>query len=259
MAMPAHDWTRVDAGIFHDFHHAWIEEVKRILNAGLLPGDYYAMAEQRAGGFGPDVVTLELMPQNGNGEAHAEASRGNGTEQGSHAGLLLAPPKVHLAGETDMAHYRRKQSRIAVRHIGGDAVVAMIEIVSPGNKSSDRVMRSFVEKAVELLDRGIHLLILDLYPPGPRDPQGMHGAIWDAICDPGQSYTLPPQKPLTLAAYEADLTTRAYVETFAVGDALVDMPLFLRPHAHVPVPLEQTYQSAFAAVPKRWRGVLEVK
>ncbi len=27
--MPVHDWTRVEAGIFHDFHHAWIEEIKR--------------------------------------------------------------------------------------------------------------------------------------------------------------------------------------------------------------------------------------
>ena len=31
--MPIHDWTRVPAGIFHDFHHGWIEEAKRALNA----------------------------------------------------------------------------------------------------------------------------------------------------------------------------------------------------------------------------------
>jgi hypothetical protein len=35
--MPIHDWTRVDAGIFHDFHHSWIEEIKRALNRGLRP------------------------------------------------------------------------------------------------------------------------------------------------------------------------------------------------------------------------------
>ena len=48
----------------------------------------------------------------------------------------------------------------------------MIEIVSPGNKSSRNAMRSFVEKAAELLDKRVHLLIIDLLPPGPRDPQG---------------------------------------------------------------------------------------
>jgi hypothetical protein len=56
--MPMHDWTRVDAGIYDDFHHEWISETKRTLNRGLLPPDYYALAEQVAAGFGPDVLTL---------------------------------------------------------------------------------------------------------------------------------------------------------------------------------------------------------
>ena len=27
--MPMHDWTRVDAGIYHAFHHEWISEIHR--------------------------------------------------------------------------------------------------------------------------------------------------------------------------------------------------------------------------------------
>ena len=57
--MPMHDWTRVDAGIYHHFLHEWISEINRALNRGLLPPDYYAMAEQVAAGFGPDVLTLQ--------------------------------------------------------------------------------------------------------------------------------------------------------------------------------------------------------
>lgn len=57
--MPMHDWTRVEAGIFHAFHHGWIQEIARILNQGLLPSDYYALPEQQAAGFGPDVLTLQ--------------------------------------------------------------------------------------------------------------------------------------------------------------------------------------------------------
>lgn len=30
--MPIHDWTKVNAGIFHDFHHDWITMIKRALN-----------------------------------------------------------------------------------------------------------------------------------------------------------------------------------------------------------------------------------
>ena len=247
--MPIHDWTRVEAGIFHDFHHSWIEEIKRALNAGILPEDYYAMAEQHAVGFGPDVLTLQ-GDRNGDNDLGPFTHANSGT-----AGVLLAPPKARFLAETDMEFYRRKQNTVTVRHVSGDRVVAMVEVVSPGNKSSRHALRSFVEKAAELLDKQIHLLILDLQPPGRRDPHGIHGAIWEEITD--ENYTSPASKPLTLAAYETGLSIRAYVEPAAVGDTLIEMPLFLKPKAHVPVPLEATYQAAFAAVPRRWRRVLE--
>lgn len=57
--MPMHDWTRVDAGIFHAFHHEWISEISRALNRGLLPESYYTLPEQVVAGFGPDVLTLQ--------------------------------------------------------------------------------------------------------------------------------------------------------------------------------------------------------
>src|SRR5689334_23707113 len=47
--MPVHDWSRVGAGIFHDFHCAWIVEIRNALNGGLLPPDHDAMAEQIIG------------------------------------------------------------------------------------------------------------------------------------------------------------------------------------------------------------------
>jgi Protein of unknown function (DUF4058) len=247
--MPVHDWTRVEAGIFHDFHHRWITAISDALNAGLLPGDYYALAEQHAAGFGPDVLTLEETVHD-EGEADwlaAEASAG--------AAILVAPPNVALTAETDMEFYRRKQNSIAVRHVSGDRIVAMVEIVSPGNKNTRHTLRAFVEKAANLLDKQIHLLILDLHPPGTRDPLGIHGVIWDEICD--QSYAASPGKPLKLAAYESNLGVRAYVVRFAVGELLTDMPLFLKPGGHVDVPVEATYHTAFAGVPRRWRRVLE--
>jgi hypothetical protein len=247
--MPVHDWTRVDAGIFHHFHHEWITELARALNRGILPADYYALAEQHAAGFGPDVLTLQ-------GDRNGDAGDSAGpTHVSGGGGVLLAPPKLQPTAETDMAFYRRKQSAIAVRHVSGDDIVAMVEVVSPGNKSSVNPLRAFVEKAATLLDKHIHLLILDVLPPGRRDPQGIHGAIWDEVAN--QPYTIPPDKPLTLAAYECALTTRAYVRHVAVGDMLVDMPLFLEPQKAVEVPLEATYQAAFAAVPRRWQRVLE--
>jgi hypothetical protein len=247
--MPVHDWTRVEAGIFHDFHHSWIEEIKRSLNAGLLPPEYYALAEQHAAGFGPDVLTLEVDSGRQPDEAPWSGTPGGSTT------LLLSPPKVQTTAETDMEFYRRKQSAVVVRHVSGDRMVAVVEVVSPGNKAGRKALRSFLDKTTELLDQRIHLLIVDLQPPTSRDPGGIHGAIWEEIT--GQQYARPPEKPLTLVAYESALTVRAYIEPVAVGDSLIDMPLFLEPRAHVLVPLEDTYQRAFAALPRRWRAVLE--
>ena len=47
--MPIHDWTAVDAGIFHHFHHDWMSEISRHLNRRLRGTEYYAQAEQIAG------------------------------------------------------------------------------------------------------------------------------------------------------------------------------------------------------------------
>jgi hypothetical protein len=244
--MPMHDWTKVDAGIFHAFHHAWIHEMARVLNQGVLPAAYYALPEQVAAGFGPDVLTLQSRT------ADEDEPEGGGI---ATVTALQTRPKTHFTAETYTEFYRRKKSAIAVRHDSGDRIAAMIEIVSPGNKSNRNAFRAFVNKACELLEYRIHLLILDPFPPGPRDPNGVHAAIWEEVED--DPFHLPEDKPLTLVAYECDLTTRAYIEPVAVGDTLPDMPLFLEPNAYVKTSLESTYQAAFAVQPRRWQRVLE--
>lgn len=70
-----------------------------------------------------------------------------------------------------MAYYRRKQNVVAVHHVSDDRVVALAEVISPGNKTSRGARRSFVVKTAQLLDQRIHLLILNLHRPGSFDPQ----------------------------------------------------------------------------------------
>lgn len=241
--MPIHDWTKVDAGIFHAFHHGWIEDLARALNRGLLPDEYYALPEQKAGKYGPDVLTL-LEP-----EAGADT---NGV---TSSGGALTLPKLKPVAKSDLEFYRRKQKVIAVRHTSDDSLVAVVEIVSPGNKAGRKALSAFVDKSAEFLDRGVHLLVIDLQPRTRRDPQGIHGAIWEELT--GEEYVAPKEKPFTLAAYETGTEVSAYVVHAAVGDVLTDMPLFLEPEKAVEVPLEATYNATFAAQPRRWRRVLE--
>jgi hypothetical protein len=247
--MPIHDWTRVPDGTFHAFHVSWVSELQESLNSGLLPPDYYAQAEQIVGPLGPDVLTLQT-----NGYAASAAAV---VEQGGSVGLAVAtvPPRARLTAAAAMDDYVLKRRTIVIRHSSGDRIIALLEIVSPGNKSSRYALRTFVEKAVEALYRGYHLLIVDLFPPTPRDPQGIHGAIWEEISN--DPFELPAGEPLTLAAYSAGPVKLAWVEPTAVGRELIDMPLFLEPEIYVNVPLEATYQAAYRGVPRRWKQVLE--
>jgi hypothetical protein len=115
-------------------------------------------------------------------------------------------------------------------------------------------LNSFVRKANETLAAGIHLLIVDLFPSGPRDPHGIHRAIWGD--DPADEFTPPADKPLTCVAYVGGPAAGVFLEPVGVGDALPEMPLFLTPDEYIPVPLEATYRSAWDGLPSYWRDVL---
>jgi hypothetical protein len=243
--MPVHDWTRVDAGIFHSFHNAWITELHNALNGGILPDEYYALMEQHAGRLVTDVLTL-----------HGDRPNGESPSSPAGPGIALAdaPPKVRRR-LTGVETYGQRRRTLAIRHVSGDRLVALLEIVSPANKDRRRSVRVFVTKVLEALHLGIRVLLLDLLPPSRRDPRGMHVAVWNYFDN--EPYDLPVEEPLTLASYAAGPPVEAYLEHLKINAPLPDMPLFLRPDRYILVPLEATYQAAYRGVPARWRNVLE--
>ncbi len=153
------------------------------------------------------------------------------------------------------AGYARRADHLSVYLPQGE-LIAVIEIVSPGNKDNTNGLKAFVRKAGKLLRRGVHLLVVDLFPPSVRDPHGIHKAIWDQFKE--EPFELPPDKPLTLAAYAAGSEKVAYVENVAVGDPLPDMPIFLTPDHYVPCPLEASYQVTWGVFPGALKGPLEL-
>ena len=242
--MPIHDWTRVEAGIFHHFHLEWIGDLSGALNSGLLPPGFYALGEQFASGLAPDVLTLQAT----------KGDAGLTEEPPGGVALSTAPPKVRFRSRAEPDAYAQKARSIVIRHLSDHRVIAVCEVVSPGNKNSRHGLRSFVEKAVSVLHAGVHLVVLDLFPPGPRDPQGIHKVIWDDFID--NDFSLPADKPLTLASYIGGPVPEAFIEPISVGVPLPDMPIFLTPEVYVPLPLEATYQSAWGKMPSFWRDVL---
>jgi hypothetical protein len=216
--MPVHDWSRVQAGTFHDFHSGWIIHLKEKMNGGLLPGGYYALSEQHVGRRIDDVLAL-------------------------HAPEASASPVLHRT--------------LTIRSVEGHRIVALVEILSPGNKDRAASIEEFVEKVDSALKAGIHVLVIDLFGPSRFDSQGIHGAIWAEF--DSAIYDLPEREPLTLASYEAGVMPEAYVEHLALGDPLPDIPLFLDIGTYINVPLEPTYQTAFRGMPAIYRTLLERK
>jgi hypothetical protein len=213
--MPVHDWTRVSDGIFHHFHYSWVLEIKRALKRGPLPEGYYVMAEQ-IGGLGTIVHVRASIPRD---------------------------------------PYARLQRTVVIRHTSGDRIVAMIEVLSPGNKSSRHAIGSFLDKAIAALDGGVHLLLVDIHPPGPRDPNGIHGALLNEIGT--EEYVLSRERPLTAEAYTSGAAlVDAFVNHFAVGEPIPEMPLFLTRENFIRVPLEAAYRAAWEDVPPQYQEVL---
>lgn len=250
VAMPIHDWTKVDPGIWHHFHHKWIAEIADALNGGRMPRNYYALAEQKAGPFGPDILALQArVPPERNGTP-APTGYGGGTA------VLTAPPKTRFALEETAPPEEPAESAVTIRHKSGDRIVAIIELISPGNKSSDESFNAVVTKIQELLRQNINLVVVDLFPPPPKRPQGFHAEVWRQRF--GKPFaSIPKDKPLSAVAYESGPRIRIYGEPLAVGDSLPDMPAFLEPGHWVPVPLDETYTEAYRTFPERWKEELE--
>ena len=76
-----------------------------------------------------------------------------------------------MIAKFEKINYAKRADRVVIRH-GRGKVVAIIEIMSPGNKDSRNAIRTFVEKAADILNQGVNLLVVDLFPPTPRDPRG---------------------------------------------------------------------------------------
>jgi len=240
--MPVHDWNRVDPGIFHDFHHEWISVTRRELNRILRGSDYYALAEQIVSGFGPDVLTLKL-PGN---EPEVPLPRDSSMS-------VMVAPQSKIAIQSAPGWYTNRKKSVVVRHVSDHRVVAVLEIVSPGNKTSQWAISAFTSKIQSLLTSQIHVSFVDVFPPTARAPQGLHPIVWEDAG--GDCFAFNPAQPLLSAAYVA-VEYRAYLDPFAIGEPLPSLPVFLTPFEHITVDMETTYRVAFEAVADVWKQVL---
>lgn len=242
--MPIHDWTRVDAGIYHGFHLRWIAHLTEALNTGGLPPEFYADAEQYADTKNADVLALHRSPA------------------GSTAPIQFTTPTAVLTLPADTARRTarkskppaQKQRRVVVRHVSGHRVVAHIEIVSPRNKDRRASAEEFIVRGRAAIDAGVHLVVLDLFPPTRSARRGLAPGIWRKY-DPAP-VVAPPGQPLCLASVCASARPEGFFKFLAFGDEMPAFPLFLTDALSVNLPLADTYAAAFAGSPPYLRELL---
>src|SRR5262249_51556049 len=156
-AMPLHDWSRTPAGLYHVFHQLWSITLMTTLNAGRLPAGFTAIIEQKTGPKEGDVIAVD---QRATPKAPITPAGGVITKD---------RPTTRIVRRSDGRRYAAKANRVVVQHHLGN-MVAVIELVSPGNKDSERAFQLFVTKIGDYIERGVHVLVLDPFPPTARDP-----------------------------------------------------------------------------------------
>ena len=252
--MPIHDWSRVDAGVFHDLHVTWIAGLKSMLNERLLPDPFYAIAEPALGEAIPDILTLQSdRPPSGgaiSGRSALDDSRDSAVEN--------APVPVIVQDLEPADPYLLLSRHILIREsLREDRTVAVVELVSRGNKTSRQRAESFVDKGVSLLRGGVHLVIVDLQPPTGLVEHGFHARISEAYGNPVPHR--PGDRLLEAVSYQVleGGFPRAHVVPLKVGDILPAMPAFLTAHQFVRLPLEETYVAAIQSLAGKFRKALE--
>ncbi len=136
--MPMHDWSRVPAGLFHHFHQHWSIEIAATLNRGRLPKGVAALVEQRSGPKESHVLAIE---------SRGRAQSGFADDPGI---ATMTPPVTRFVSRTTKQIYATRANLVVLKHHLG-RTIAVIEIVSPGNKDSRAALRDFVDKTIAFL------------------------------------------------------------------------------------------------------------
>jgi hypothetical protein len=215
------------------FHSRWATAISDALNEQGLPENLFAEPTVDINGrVEVDVATLE----------EADSAAANGTAATAILPQTTTPPTapawVIPAVFPDSFEVR------VINTEGGPQLVAAIELVSPSNKDRPLSRRIFAAKCASYLAQGIHVIMMDVVTSRMAN---LHNALMDLM--EISEYRLPTEARLYATAYRAvRRESREEIDvwptTFAVGDCLPSLPLYVSADLAVSVDFESAYQKA---------------
>jgi hypothetical protein len=220
----AHPWA--------SFHAMWASEIVGWLNKRLSRRYFATMYTHLGPDVAADVAEFERDPG-------PDEELPNGSVNGGVAVEVWAPPKTTLA----MPAVFPDDLEVRVHDAERDAkVVAVVELVSPGNKDRPETRRAFAAKCAAYLQRGIGLVTIDIVTSRLFN---LHNDLVRLLCL-SEPFLMPEDAVSYAVAYRP--ARRGEVNQIdlwpvplAVGGQLPLLPLALRGRRAVPLDLDATY------------------
>jgi hypothetical protein len=242
MPLLDHFVNRAEAEIlWPSIHGAWANAIMAQLNR-TLPRRYRAQTQVRLGRqVEADVVEIDVSP----------ASRAD-VPNGPAGGVAVKPWAPPAARLTLPAVFPDDIIVPVVDlEIRGFHPVAVVELVSPGNKDRPETRRAFAAKSAAYLQRGIGLLTVDAVTARHFN---LHNELMDLLRYPATSRMTDDVWIYSVSYRPVHRDERneieVWQESLAIGRVLPTMPLALQGAMTVPVDLEAAYSDAC-----EWNGL----
>jgi hypothetical protein len=224
---PHHHWE--------SFHSNWATRIADGIQA-VLPPEYQVEEHTHAGpGFEIDVATYDR-------DTPPDEADGAGAVLATRVAPVYAPP----APDATMPAAFPDTFEIRVFNTtAGLTLVAVVELVSPGNKDRPAERRAFATKCASYLAQGVSLIVVDIIT---NRHANLHNEVM-RLMEADAALDFPDGVSLYAAAYrpvrrgekeEVDL----WLRRLAVGDPLPTLPLRLSGELFVPVDFEAAYVEA---------------
>ncbi|MGP0065482.1 MAG: DUF4058 family protein [Isosphaeraceae bacterium] len=219
---------------WESFHTQWAGSLAAQLNA-TLPRRFFAEAHVHLGNqVEADVAEFEGLDES---EQMPDDDTGGGV-----AVEVWAPP---IATATMPAEFP-DDIEVRVRDEFLDTrVVAVVELVSPGNKDRPEKRLAFADKSAAYLQRGIGLITLDIVTSRQFN---LHNELVSRL-GLDSRFTMPEEDYIYAVAYRPIRRGNAnlidiWQNALSVGEQLPILPLSLKGFRPVPLELEAAYEEA---------------
>jgi hypothetical protein len=116
--------------------------------------------------------------------------------------LAEAPPKItqHEKIELEIIEMQRF---LSIRNLSSHRLVALLEIVSPGNKNNQARYDAFVHKTVDAVRCRVSVLLVDVHETGRFDQNGISACL-RIMLSPHSTPIVDKPRHSTLASYCPD-------------------------------------------------------